>query len=72
MVVAGSLSPGAGSARYVRKSVSGGERSSITTKKRTAEPHPQLKKMPYHANSVAVPVWLGTDTVRNALNVARR
>jgi len=48
------------------------ERNSITTKKRTAEPNPQLKKMPYHANSVAVPVCLGTDTVRNATNVARK
>jgi hypothetical protein len=48
------------------------ERSSTTTKKRTAEPNPQLKKMPYHANSVAVPVRLGADTVRNVLNVVKQ
>jgi hypothetical protein len=60
-----SLSQGASSARYVQQNGSDSERSSITMTRRTAPRNLLLMKIPCDANSAAMPVCLGTDTVRN-------
>ena len=72
VVVALSVKPATGFVLHVHPNGSGGERGKPTTTRRTAQPNPQLKKTPYHANSVAVPVCLGTDSVRNAPNDAKQ